>query len=379
MQTLTYKYRLLPTRSQHLVLREILEAQRQLYNGALEHRIECYRKTGHSPNRAEQSRELTICRKEIPSMAALSRRINGGTLQRLDEAFKHFFRRVRAGEKPGFPRFRGRGWFSCFTLDQWMGFQFRGSRLYFRGMPSGLRVHFDRPLPDTKILTAWFKQDHKGWVIGLVIEAPCAEKRGVINRAIGIDVGLEELVATSDGLLISNPRHAKRVEQELRRRNRSLSRCKRNSKHRAKVRKQLTRLYAKVRNTRDTKLHQIASMLVNQNDMIAVEALNIKNMVRGTYAKGINDAGWGKLRRLLCYKAERAGVHFIEVDPRYTSQTCPNCGVIKKKTRDERVHLCPCSCALHRDTAAAQIVLQRGIRIISQQGVAVLWPGNVVQ
>lgn len=361
MQVLTYKYRLLPTRKQHEALVAILDSQREFYNAALQERIDCYRKTGASISYVAQSRSLTECRRDLPEMAAIPVRIQRGTLKRLDEAYQAFFRRAKSRSgKAGFPRFRGKGWFSSFEFNEFRGICFDGRRLRWSGMPSGLRIHLHRSMPNGKILTAKFKRDHKGWSVCFAVRVETPEKR-IVQSAVGIDVGIKTLAATSDGLLIPNPRAARRAERELRVRQRALARCKRGSNRRRKVRAQITRLHAKIANTRSTSLHQISAMLVQRYDVIAVEALNVKGLCRGKLSRDIHDASWSKLRDLLRYKAERAGAHFIEVDPKFTSQTCPDCGAVAVKTLKNRVHRCSCGADIDRDVAAARVILSRAV------------------
>ena len=359
-QVLTYKYRLLPTRRQHGALRAILESQRELYNAALEERIACYRKTGRSLSYIDQCKSLTHCRRELPEMAALPANIQRGTLKRLEEAFKGFFRRLKRGGKPGFPRFRGTHWFTSFAFNEFSGIGLDDRRLRFAGMPGGVRVHLHRPMPDGKILTAKFKRDAKGWSVCLAVRVDTPDKRPIACAA-GIDVGITTLAAASDEQKIPNPRAARRAEREMRRRQRQLARCRRGSKRRSKIKARVARLHAKITNTRATALHQAGAELVKRYDMIAVEALNIKGLAKGMLARDVHDAGWSKLRSLLHYKAERAGVHIIEVDARFTSQECPDCGRREPKTLAERVHRCPCGCVLDRDVAAARVILNRAV------------------
>ena len=149
------------------------------------------------------------------------------------------------------------------------------------------------------------------------------------------------------------------VEREMRIRQRQLARCRRGSKRRRKVKARLASLSAKIARARDTHLHQVTASLAARFKVIAVEKLNIKGLASGMLAKEVHDASWGRLIGMLRYKAARAGGEVIEVDPRYTSQICPECGIIKKKELSERVHSCPCGCVLDRDVAAAKVILHR--------------------
>jgi len=359
---LTYKYRLLPSKKQHQALAATCEAQRLLYNAALEERVDCYAKTGKGLNYIAQCNGLTQWRKSDLDAASTPLKLQRWTLKRLDDAYRAFFRRVRMRNgKAGFPRFRGQGRWNAFGFHEFVGIRFDGRRLRFAGMPGGLRVHLHRPLPkDAKIKSCVFRRDHKGWSVCFQIAVPVADRR-VVSDAVGIDVGIKTLAATSDGLLIPNPRHARRAERELRRRQRALTRAKRGSNERRKTRKQVARLHAKVANTRATSLHQISAMLVNRYDVIAVEALNTKGLAKSRLARDVHDASWSKLRELLRYKAERAGAHFIEVDPKFSSQTCPECGNVKAKTLAERTHQCACGYTADRDVAAARVIMSRAV------------------
>lgn len=358
-QPLTYKFRLLPSRRQHAALRSILDEQRQLYNAALEERIDAYRKFGKSISLYDQFASLAELRKS-PEFAGVPSNVQRGTLKRLDLAFKGFFRRIKQGEKPGFPRFKGRHWFTSFDFAEASGLRFDGKRLRFKGMPSGLRVHLHRPMPSGKILAAKFKRDAKGWCVCLIVKVETAEKRTVRN-AVGLDMGIKMLAATSDGLLIPNPKAARKAAAELRRRQRHMARCKRGSNGRRKARASVARLHQKIGDTRRTALHQASALVVKSCDLIAVEDLNVKGMARGMLSKDVHDAGWSTFLDMVTYKAERAGCHLIKVDPKFTSQTCPACGAVERKTLKHRTHRCACGCIADRDVAAARVILAKAV------------------
>src|SRR5258706_2729681 len=160
----SFRYRLLPTKRQHRALEQILESQRQLYNAALEERIDAYRKAGLTRTLFDQSKALTEWRQSDPEASALPLNLQRATLKRLDEAYRGFFRRVKAGVKPGFPRFRGKGWFDSFGFSEFSGITFKNLRLHFKGMPGGLRVYLHRALPaGASIRSCNFKRNTKGW------------------------------------------------------------------------------------------------------------------------------------------------------------------------------------------------------------------------
>ena len=228
-------------------------------------------------------------------------------------------------------------------------------------MPGGLRVHFHRPLPDGKILAIKFKRDVKGWCVCFAMRAPCAVARES-NRQVGVDVGVSVLATLSTGEVIPNLMVVRSSEKTMRRAQRALARCKRGSNRRKKARARLAKAHGKIASTRRTYLHQVSAKLVREYDVVAVEKLQIKNMMKNPHlARSIMDAGWGMLVEMLCYKAVYAGAKLIEVNPRFTSQDCSACGVRVPKKLAQRTHHCPhCGLVLCRDVNAARNILARG-------------------
>lgn len=378
---ITYKYRLLPTKRQYAALSAICEAQRQLYNAALAERIDCYRKTGKTLTYIGQAMELRECRAALPEMAALPANLQRGTLRRLDAAFQGFFSRVKRGDRPGFPRFKGKHFFHSFEFAEFSGITFDGKRLRFRGLSGGLRVHMHRPLTDGKICTAKIGRDSKGWFVCFIVRVENVEKV-VVGSAVGADLGLKNLAHLSDGTIIPNPRVAKRAEREIRRKQRALSRCKLGSKRRRKVLAQLSAAGRHIVNSRRTYLHQASAQMVRTYDLIAIEDLNVKGLARSMLAKSIHDASWSTFIDMIAYKAERAGKYLIKVDARHTTQACSSCGAIVPKTLAVRTHDCPhCGLLMDRDENAAHNVLRKGVLALEALNVAHTWgeraPGNI--
>jgi putative transposase len=357
---LTYRYRLLPTRRQHRALEAILESQRQLYNAALEERIDAYRKAGILRTYVDQTRALTEWRHCDRDAASLPCTLQRATLKRLDEAYRGFFRRVKKGQKPGFPRFRGTGWFKSFGFRVFEAISFKGNKLRFKGMPGTLRVHVHRRLPDqAPIKRCTFRQDSKGWMVGFELELPATPLRGEA-RAVGIDLGITSFAVLSDGNVIPSLRAARKAERRLRVAHRSLSRKRPGSISRRKARREFSRCHAITARSRAEHLHQASASLVRSYDVIVVESLQLQGLARSTLAKDICDASWAKFISMLKYKAERAGVRLIKVDPRNTTQDCSRCGVKVPKQLGDRQHECPhCGLSIDRDLNAARNVLNR--------------------
>lgn len=353
----TFRFRLKPTRAQHNRLRDALEHSRQLYNAALEERIDCYRKTGKSRSLFDQYMALTELRAGGSRFAVSMER---APLKAVDLAYKAFFKRG------GFPRFKGRDWFKSIGWSDKSGWRFDGC-FWAKGTGT-IRVHQHRPLPSAP-KTARIKREGRHWYLLLAceIEPGAANDNG---EGAGLDIGLSSFAALSDGTLIPNPRHARKAHRELRRRQRALARCKRGSKRRRKVRRRVATAHAFVRRARRTGHFQIAADLVRRFGLIAVEDLNVKGLARSALARDVNDAAWGQFIQILCDKAESAGRKVVKVDPRGTSQTCPVCGLVEPKKLSERVHSCPCGFEADRDVAAAQVILLRAVHGPAEHNVA---------
>ncbi len=353
----TFKFRLLPRKGQHKRLRAALDHTRDLYNAALSERIECYRKTGKGRTWPDQCRALTELRSD-PAWASYPVTLQRWPLKQVDLAFQAFFRRVKARDgKVGFPRFKGREWFKTFGFSDTHGWKLDGPRLYMKGI-GRVKVHLHRAMPSRPV-SCQIKREAKGWAVLLVCEVP-VEVLPATGRSIGLDLGITAFVATSDGGTIPGFRAARRAQAEMRRRQRALARCKRGSANRTKAKTRVSALHEKAARARRTFMHQVAAKLVRENDLIAIENLNVKGLAASALARDVSDAGWSTFTNLLAEKAEKAARSIVKVDPRNTSQTCSGCGAIVPKALSVRTHDCPhCGLVLDRDVNAARNVLHR--------------------
>lgn len=379
----TYKYRLWTNRNQERELGIMLETHRRLYNACLERRKTAYEAEQRSVRYPEQSAWFKTQRVDNPYFARVNFSSAQATMRRLDKAFQAFFRRVKAGENPGYPRFKGRDRFNSIEYPaHGDGIRFFGNRLRLQHVGT-VRVNQHRPLPDAAhIRTVTVTTAAEKWFV----EVCCLLPDVVVDRsdlpAVGLDVGLESFLTTSAGEFLPNPGYLKTELPQLRRAQRSLSRKKKGGANRRKARTQVARLHARVRNKRSEHRHKTALSLVRRFGFIAVESLNIRGMVRNRrLSRAISDVAWGGFVTTLRHKAESAGVELIEVNPAGTSQNCSGCAKAVPKKLSERRHLCPhCGLTLHRDVNAARNILARAFTAPGSGVWALTKPlGSVVQ
>jgi putative transposase len=356
----TFVFKLRPTRAQKARLEQTLETCRWLYNHALAHRKDTWEHTARSLGFAQQSAALPAMKKALPFLPLVHSQVLQDVLHCVDRSFENFFRRCRNGEKPGYPRFKGAGWYDSFTFPQWgNGVNLRDGRLYLSGIGT-LRLAKDRPLHGIpKTCTLIRRAD--GWYACIPCEVePCPFPE--TGQSIGVDLGIETFATLSNGEPIENPRLYRHAQKQLRKAQRRLSRRVKGSNRRNKARVLVARAHLKVKRARLDFCHKVALDLVKRFDVIYVEKLNIRGMVKNhPLAKAISDAGWGLFLNVLRAKAASAGRVVVAVNPAGTSQTCSGCGAHVPKTLKDRWHTCPhCDRSLHRDHNAAIRVVQVG-------------------
>lgn len=414
-----YQFRLYPNATQETDLRNQLETLRQVYNAALGWWKDAYayEKAGRGdiiPRVPKKSgtgkRKHGLTETLYPLIAGLRNdhlaRQKAGetgphwlaqvsstairdTIGRVEKAFKNFYERVKKGaKKVGYPRFKAYGRLTSIPFENYNGCvlrdptgrrvvgdsgeSLRGFRLDLFGV-GRIGVNLHRPIVG-KIKTVNVKRDADDkWYVTFICEQPETVVEPKTGPAVGIDVGLEHFLTTSDGEHEPNPRFLASSLKKLRKEQRSASRkiesAKktkrkfRECKNLQKAFRVVARTHVRVRNQRKEGHHQVSNRLVERYATVCVESLNVRGMLRnGKLARAIADAGWSGFVGTLKLKAAKAGVRVVEVDPYGTSQECPECGAVVKKKLSERTHRCPCGYETHRDHAAARVILARGIQ-----------------
>jgi len=361
MSRKTFKFRLYPNRLQREKLTATLDVCRELYNAGLQERIEAWK--CHTPVRVfDQINQLPDIKQIRPDVAGVFSQVLQDTLRRLDKTYKAFFGRVKRGQKAGFPRFKGPHRYDSFTYPQ-SGFEL-GAKLQLSKI-GNIKIKQHRDIEgESKTLT--IGREAGCWYACFSVEYE-STKLPHNNKNVGMDVGLEAFATLSDGTRVENHRYYQAAQAKLRRAQRKVARrVSKKSKRRRKAILLWQKAHQHVANQRKDFQHKLSTQLVQNFGMIAVEDLHSKGLSSGILAKAVHDVGWSSFLNMLACKAENAGRQVIKVDPKYTSQECPHCHVLEKKSLSERVHRCDCGLTIGRDHAAALVILGRGLRLQAQ-------------
>lgn len=366
-----YKFRIYPNKQQSELIAQTFGCKRWVYNHFLAERIEVYEKEKRTIGRFEQDKRLTRHKKEIEWLRVPDKCALQNALVDLDTAYQNFFRRVKRGEKPGFPKFKSK-------RNRCQSYRTNCTnnniKLFDKNiqLPKLGRVEcrVSKQI-EGRIISATVSQNPSGKcfvsVVCTDIEVKPLEKT---ESVVGVDLGLKDLAITSDGQLFTNPKHFTKSQKKLAKLQHKLSRKQKGSNNREKARVKVARLHEHIANQRLDNAHKLTSELVRNHDLIAIETLAPQNMVKNRrLAKAIGDAGWGEIARQLEYKCAWYGKELVKVDRFFpSSQACNACGFknIDAKKLSVREWDCP-ECKTHhdRDINAAKNILGEGLRVLS--------------
>ena len=365
MNKISVKYRVYPNHTQQRTLNETLAVCRDVYNSLVHERTVTYTVLGQSPTLYQQQKAMTAWKPSHPELGTVHSQVLQNVVVRVELAFQAFFRRVKSGETPGYPRLKGKGQYDSITYPQG-GYSIGDSTVTLSKIGK-VKAKIHRVCPGT-IKTCTVSREGNKWYVCFSCDYQ-AERLPASTESVGIDVGLKTFAALSNGEFIDNPRFFRKEENALAKAQRRFDKVKdkHGSKERKATKRVVRRVHERIKNRRHNFVHQQSRKLVNRYGMIAVEKLNVKGMVKNhCLAKSISDASWTQFRNSLTMKAESAGRLVIAVHPAYTSQDCSSCGYRAKKKLSERWHHCPmCGLVLDRDTNAAV-----NIHTLGQQCVA---------
>lgn len=355
-----FVYRLYPSKAQARLMASTLETCRHFYNECLAERKEAWENEQRSVGKYEQLRRVKTVKAENPYAKEVHSHVLQVVVADLDKAYQAFFRRLKAGEKAGYPRFRGRNRVDSFGFKEYgNGFRVDGRRLKLSGI-GRVAVRWHRAM-EGKPKTVRIVRKADGWYACIACETEAAPLAAT-GKTVGVDVGLASLITTSEGEKVAHPHWYRDEQRKLRVLQRTVSRRTKGGANRRKAVGALQRQHQRIGNRRADFLNKLANDLIQRYDVIAVEDLRIRNMVRNRHlAKSILDAGWGYFRQRLHAKAACAARVIVEVDPAYTSQTCSGCGQRFPEHHDLSVRWIKCDCglSLDRDENGARNILAR--------------------
>ncbi len=356
----SFRYRLYPSKNQERLLSSTIETCRRFYNDCLAERRGAWQNEQRNIGKYEQLRKVKLLKEENPYARDIHSHILQVVVSDLDKAFKAFFRRARAGDDPGYPRFKGRNRFDSFGLKEYgNGFRLDGRRLKLSFI-GRIAVRWHRPI-EGAIKTLRVIRKAGKWYACFACEVE-TQPLSPTGKSIGVDVGISSLITTSDGEKVDNPKWYRSEQKRLRVAQRRVSRRKKGGSNRRKAVRQLQRQHERIANRRSDFLNKLVCRLVQENDFIAVESLQVKNMSRNRrLSKSILDSGWSYFRQRLNDKAVEAGRSIVEVNPAHTSKTCSGCGsIFENITLAVRWVKCECGLSLDRDHNAAINILRAG-------------------
>ena len=378
MLNLTYEFKAIPTSEQLQLIEHTLTMCRKVWNFALRERkdwmssrkcqINACSISGEYiipaeapyPNYARECKSLTIAKAEFPELATVNAQALQQVLKRLEAAFVDMKRKGM-----GFPRFKNRYRMRSFVYPQLgKGQLLRGNSIKLPQL-GWLKYVNSREIPDGFIVKqARIIRKASGYFVQLALECnvsvPDVMPHG---HPVGIDLGLDKFVATSEGLVVDRPRFLSSLHRKLKLLQRRLKRKKKDSNNRHKLNRKIARLHQRISDTRKDWHFKLAHKLCDDAGMIFVEDIDFRVWAKGVFGKHTLDAGCGQFINILQWVCWKRGVYFAKVDKDYTSQVCPQCDAhTGKKELSVRIHSCPeCGYTVHRDVAAAQIVRNRGI------------------
>lgn len=382
----TAQYRLYPTPEQERKMLMALEATRQAYNFLLNLCIIFHGFGLMQPSRFNLQSIAARYRNDFDWMQDVHSSCFAAVSDRLYRAYDSFFKRVEKGEKPGYPRFKGRFQFDSFSYVHKGAFSFDWENPNLsrnNGMP---RVRLGKigqvkygnnyrikGLMKTATIYRRSVGTHYEWYMNITYECELPESETMCKRPIGIDLGLGNLAALSDGTTYPNPHMLKNYESRLCKLNCKLARSEKGTHANRVCKSHLAHLYKKIRNQHRDYIHVTTNQIISEYGDIMMEDLPVQEMISESFSKtrkkSYRDVAWAYFTRQICYKAAEAGNKVIFVNPAYTSQMCSCCGELVEKDETVRIHRCPrCGLVLDRDVNAACNILSRGLALQAVAG-----------
>lgn len=352
------KFRLYPSKSQRRELFRQMGKHCELYNFCRQEKIDSYEKTKTSPSVIDQIKAHVPKFKDRTNVSSLQQ-----TVRRLDKAFQNFFRRVKSGQKPGFPRFKK--FLSSMEFSGGDGAKAIGDRLYIQHV-GRIKMVSHRPLSKYSRITVKY-QSGQFFASFTVETAPRTFYPS--NETIGLDFGLKTFVTVSNGEKIESPKFLRRSLGRLKKAASKRDKEEKGSLSRKKRSHVVSSIFRKISNQRLDFNHKLSNRLISENGVIAIEDLDIKKLSSGAISninRTYNDVSWAQFAQMLTYKAANAGRKLICVNPANTSKTCSSCGKVNDLSLNDRMMNCECGHREDRDINAAKNILALGLQCLAQ-------------
>lgn len=364
----SYKFRLYPNTEQETLMRKTFGCCRYTYNRCLAERIDKYKADKQTVSRFQQDKQLTEWKKEMLWLKEVDATALQSAVQNLDTAYQNFFKSVKNGGKFGFPKFKSKH-------DNRQSYKSKGNIKVFDKAVKLPKLGLVRCAVSKRvsgrILSATVSQNPSGkYFVSLCCTDVDIQPMESTGAVVGVDLGIKDLAITSDGKKYANNNFLRKSEKQLKHLERSLSRKTKGSNNHNKVRIKVAKLHERIANQRNDNMHKITTELVRNYDVICIEDLNVKGMVKNhRLAKSVTDASFAEFRRQLEYKSAWYGKTIIVIDKFYpSSQLCSCCGYKNADTKDLSVRswTCPeCHTTHDRDVNAAENILNEGLRLLA--------------
>lgn len=364
-----YKVRLYPTHNQKVLIEKTFGCTRFVYNYFLDQSIKKYQTDGTSSTYNQNSKQLTELKKQLLWLREVDSDALQYSLRNLNTAYENFFRRVKSGSVPGFPKFKKKSssasYHSCRAGST--DFCIKNNRIKLRKL-GYVKFHGYKHIPGDIMSVTVSKSASGEYYCSILCNNIAITSIESARAPVGIDLGLKDFLVTSDGEKVENPKFLHESERKLMKLQRRYSRTLPGSKNREKARILLAKQHEKVSNQRNDFLHKLSTDIIKNHDTICIENLQVNNMVKNNkLAKAISDVSWSKFVAYLSYKAQWYNRQLIKIDTFFpSSQLCSCCGYKNTAVTDLSIRQwsCPnCSTIHDRDINAAINILNEGLKL----------------